>query len=128
MSNKIIIIGAGGHAKVVYEAIVAEGKFSVVGFTDAKLLVGAIVMDDIKVVLPQNELSKAKELADFFVVAIGNNEVREKLFSQMNSILEAATIIHPTVYISKSAVLKKGVVCLANSTVNTQVEIGENTI
>ncbi|MEY4877499.1 MAG: hypothetical protein RL708_2649 [Bacteroidota bacterium] len=128
MSNRIIIIGAGGHAKVVYEAIVAEGKFSVVGFTDANLSVGTIVIENVKVILPQNELSKAKEVADFFIVAIGNNEVREKLFTQMNFILEAATIIHPIAYISKSAIIQKGVVCLANSTINTQVEVGENTI
>ena len=128
MNNRIIIIGAGGHAKVVYEAIVAEGKLSVVGFTDANLPVGTNVMDDVKVILSQNELSKANEMTDYFVVAIGNNLIREQLFSQLNETLQAATIIHPKAYISKTATLNKGVVCLTNSIINTQAEVGENTI
>ena len=128
MNNKIIIIGAGGHAKVVYEAILAEGKFTVVGFTDANLPVDTIVIDDKKVILPQNELNKAEDFADYFIVAIGNNSIREKLFSELSKTLQAAIIVHPKAFVAKSARLNKGTVCLANSTVNTQVEVGENSI
>jgi sugar O-acyltransferase (sialic acid O-acetyltransferase NeuD family) len=128
MKPKIIIIGAGGHAKVVCETIITEGKYSVVGFTDANLSVGTSVIDNINVILAQSELNKAKDFADYFIVAIGNNSIREKLFNQLKSDLKPATIIHPLAYVSKSAILKNGVVCLANSTINTQVEIGENSI
>ncbi|MFM2226355.1 MAG: hypothetical protein RJA07_2557 [Bacteroidota bacterium] len=128
MSNRLIIIGAGGHAKVVYETLIAEGKYEVVGFVDANLSVGTIVINGLKILFTQSELQKTITVADFFIVAIGKNEIRAKLYSEMIKYLKPAIVIHPKSYISDSAIINNGTVCLANSTINTLSEIGENTI
>lgn len=128
MKNRIVIIGAGGHGKVVYEAILSSGQFNVIGFIDSKIEVGTVVINNVKVIISQDNLMKAKDIADYFIVAIGNNKIREKIYNEALKYLLPATIIHPNAFIEKSAILKNGVVCLANAVVSSDSIIEENTI
>jgi len=128
MKPRIVIIGAGGHGKVVCEAILSGGQYDVVGFIDSKIEVGKVVINNIKVIISQDSLIKAKDIADYFIVAIGNNKIRENIYNEALKYLLPATIIHPTAIIEKSAVIKNGVVCLANAVVCSDSIIGENTI
>lgn len=128
MNPKIVIIGAGGHAKVICDAILSGGKYAIAGFVDANVPVGSLVMYDYKVILAQDELPKVKSHGDYFIVAIGNNQVRAGLYNELKQILKPATIIHPAAAIAKSAEIKEGAVLLANAVVNALSVIGENTI
>lgn len=128
MNPKIVIIGAGGHAKVVCDAILCSGKYTIAGFVDAKVPVGTVVMDDYKVILSQDELDKLKNTVDYFIVAIGNNEIRAKLYNELKQFLKPAVIIHPAAAIARNAKIGEGAVVLANSVVNALGVIGENTI
>ena len=128
MNPKIVIIGAGGHAKVVCDAILSKNEFSVVGFVDANVPVDTEVMNGLKVILPQQKLEELKGRAEYFIVAIGNNKVREDLFKKLSGILKPATIIHSKAVVAPSATLKEGSVFLANSVVSAYCTIGENCI
>jgi acetyltransferase EpsM len=128
MNKRIIIIGAGGHAKVVYETILAENKYSVVGFTDGSIELDSLVIDGKKILMNHDDWKSIKDFADCFIVAIGNNKIREQLFNQLIGILPAATVIHPASFVSKSAVIGQGSVVLANSVINTLSIVGENSI
>lgn len=128
MKPKIIIIGAGGHARVVCEVILLNSEYDVVGFVDANIPVGTEVMNGLKVIANQNKLSDLKKFADHYFVAIGNNEVREKLFEELKQFLTPVTLIHPAAIISKSAIIESGSICLANTVVGANCTIGENCI
>jgi sugar O-acyltransferase (sialic acid O-acetyltransferase NeuD family) len=128
MNPRIVIIGAGGHAKVVCDAILRNGEYTIAGFVDAEVPVGTIIMGDHRVILPQTEMGKLQSFAEFFIVAIGNNLVREKLYKELKQFLKPAIVIHPTAAISVDVEIKKGSVFLANSVVNAFSVIGENTI
>ncbi len=128
MKPRIVIIGAGGHGKVLCEGIIAEGKYELIGFVDHSIAVGTKVIFDYKVILSESEMDKLSTLADFFIIGIGNNKTRAKLFRELSKILKPATIIHPSAIISKSAVLNNGSVCLANTVMNANSIVGENTI
>jgi sugar O-acyltransferase (sialic acid O-acetyltransferase NeuD family) len=128
MNPKIVIIGAGGHAKVVCDAIFSKNEFTIVGFVDANVPVGTEVMNGLKVILPQQKLEELKGQAEYFIVAIGNNKVREDLFKRLSGILKPATVIHAKAVIAPSAVIKEGSVFLANSVVSAFCSIGENSI
>ena len=44
MSKKIIVVGGGGHGKVVIDAIKKAGEFNIHGIVDARLPKGASVL------------------------------------------------------------------------------------
>ncbi|OFX21251.1 MAG: hypothetical protein A2033_11095 [Bacteroidetes bacterium GWA2_31_9] len=128
MKPKIVIIGAGGHAKVICDAILAKSDFEIVGFVDSTIPVGTVIMNNFKVIIEQNELTNLKKHADFFIIGIGNNKIREELYNKLKSFLKPTSIIHPTAFIASNAIINSGTVCLANSIISANCTIGENTI
>jgi FlaA1/EpsC-like NDP-sugar epimerase len=80
MKPKIIIIGAGGHGRVVHDAILTESKYEVIGFADSAIDIGTIVLNDKKVISNLNDIESIIPKISFFIVAIGNNEIRKKIF------------------------------------------------
>jgi acetyltransferase EpsM len=125
MSSPIVIIGAGGHAKVVAEAILLQGKYTIAGFLDDKMKKGEEVMGGLKCIGTTAEFPIGIET---FIVAIGNNSVRKKLYELHAARYEAATVIHPSACISKNAVIGNGTVVLAGAVIAYKAEIKENCI
>ncbi len=126
--KKIIIIGAGGHGKVVFDAIQKLGSFKVVGFVDANLPLGTLVVDQQKVLVNQSNLSAIQNLADCFIVAIGNNKIRQEIFEEALQYCEPATIIHPKASIGHTTNIGEGTVILSNVTISSNTTIGKNVI
>jgi len=44
MRKDVVIVGGGGHAKVVVDALKCSGQYTVYGIVDPKLPVGASVL------------------------------------------------------------------------------------
>lgn len=128
MKNRIIIIGAGGHGKVVLDTILAQNIYEVIGFADDGLELGVKVEENYKIIANSNDVQKLKLIADSFVVAIGNNTIREKIFNKLNTFLEAAIVVHPKASIAVNVVLNSGTVVLANAVVSANCIVGENTV
>ncbi len=128
MGSRIVIIGSGGHGKVVFDAIKAQQKYDIVGFVDHAVIVDTIVIDNYKVIAQQNDIDLILKNADFFIVAIGNNIMREQVYNLFKSLLKPATIIHPSSIIGSNVRIEEGVVILANSVLNANSNIRENSI
>lgn len=124
---RIAIIGAGGHAKVVADAILAGEQNQIFGFfdDDASLwrneILGFPIMGPVD--------SWRNHAMDAFVVAIGDNANRKKMFGELKSAgAEFATVIHPRATIAKHVVLGEGSVVFANAVVNSGTTIGPDSI
>ena len=128
MSNRIVIIGSGGHAKVVCDAILAQNEYVLNGFADVALEVGTNVINGYQVIAHQNDLESLKSQVDFFIVAIGNNKIREEVYNIARKFLEPAIVIHPSAVIGSDVKIGAGTVVLANAVVNACATIGENVI
>jgi sugar O-acyltransferase (sialic acid O-acetyltransferase NeuD family) len=128
MGNRIIIIGAGGHGKVTCDALLLQQKYRVVGFADAAVPAGTEILNGYKVITAQEPLQALKELADYFIVAIGKNDIRAKLFNELKTFMKPATVVHPSAVIGSEVTIGPGSVILANAVVNTGSIIGENAI
>lgn len=128
MKPKIVIIGAGGHGKVVCDAILAQNKYELIGFVDTTLEIGKHVIGTFKIIETQKNISSLKAIAEYYIVAIGNNEVRAKIADETRLFLKPATIIHPTAIIGSEVIINTGTVVLANSVINASSSIGENSI
>lgn len=128
MGNRIVIIGAGGHGKVVCDAILAQNEYIVNGFVDNTLEVGTTVINNYKVIAKQDDLESLKSQVDFFIVAIGNNKMRKHISNYAKTMLKQAVVIHPSSVIGSNVIIGAGTVVLANSVINAEAVIGENVI
>ncbi|WP_353327817.1 acetyltransferase [Chitiniphilus shinanonensis] len=126
--RKLIILGAGGHGKVVADAAESQGAWASISFLDDRAgeMSGCLVWPVVGKLLDFSSL-----LGDYtdFVVAIGSNEARlkwAKKIVEYNGTL--ATVLHPRAYVSRHAEIGPGTVCLAQSIVNPAAIIGANCI
>lgn len=133
MTTKVIGLGAGGHAKVVIEALLSRNEYDLVGLLDPdetlhghKILnIVLIGSDDQLPALIQQGVTK------FFVGvgSVGDASVRRRLFVLGKTYgLEPLIIIHPHAVVSPSAHLGEGTVVFAGAVINAEARIGENVI
>ena len=124
MNKKIMIIGAGGHGKVI--ADIAKKN----GYTDISFL------DDNTSVTKCNgypvigTCQEANRYMDHdFIVAIGNSQVRQKVQADLSQVgVYITTLIHPDAVIGEHVVLGEGTVIMAGVVVNPCSRIGRGCI
>jgi UDP-perosamine 4-acetyltransferase len=118
---KLLVIGAGGHAKVVIDAARAAGFNVVAAVGNA---------DGVRAVLGVPVLPDAEGTqADCFIVAVGDNRERATLFAEYASRgLAPHTVIHPSATIAPSATVGDGAFLAAGVVVNPDAVIGANVI
>ena len=124
MPQKVVIIGASGHGKVIADIILQSGD-EVLGFLDDGKRPGDSVLG-----FPV--LGAVSDYADYpeaaFVIAIGNAQVRERIAEKMGAV-RWYTAIHPRACISDlSVTIGEGTVIMANAVVNPAVKIGKHCI
>lgn len=125
--NNLVIIGAGGHGRVVADCAESIGTYD-----------NIIFLDDCFDERKKNHLwSIAGPIAHWpnycdnadFIVAVGNNLLRASLLQQLASKQSyIATLIHPTAFISDHSVIGKGVVVFANAVINVGAHIDDGCI
>ena len=127
----ILIIGAGGHARSVYECVRQDINFTVVGFIDNVEGDGKELINDIPVLGPHsvvNDLIKS-ENAKGFIVGIGDNSIRSNRFDEFKDMgLLPINAIHPTAKLAYNVNIGRGVMIGINTSINTSANIGNNTI
>lgn len=124
MPKDIIIIGAGGHAKVIADIIYKYGD-NLIGFLDDNLsLQGKKIYLDKKVIGTTKDIDKYKE--HYFVIGIGNNSIRKKINNENN--LKLYTAIHPSAIIAQDVKIGTGSVIMAGVVINPGTVIGKNCI
>lgn len=121
MNKQVIVIGAGGHGRVIGDIITACGDH-VAGFLDDR------PAEDFSGLAILGKISAISDLAgDFrFIIGIGNNAVRRQLSEQYA--LSWYTAIHPSAVISPSATIEEGTAVMANAVVNAAARVGKHTI
>ena len=124
MRAGVVIIGGGGHAKVVIESLRASGH-TVAAIVDADptprdVLGVPVVGDDLQ--LPA---LKERGLSQLFV-AIGDNRLREKLGRKAQGLgFVLVNAIHPSAVISPSVKLGQGVAVMAGVAINADTDVGD---
>lgn len=122
---RIAVIGAGGHGKVVLDAVLAEGSHIVAGIVDDNPeLVGGKLFD-IPIAGSIEDLSGVEG----YIVAIGNNRVRrEKYDLLLKAGYTPVSVVHPGAVISPTARIGRGTAVLANAVINPDACIGDNVV
>jgi len=127
MTKRLAIVGAGGHGKVVADLAETLGWSDIHFFDDGypgkKVLEKWLIVGDFK------QLCEVHHQYDGVIVAIGNNQVRFTMLEQLqDSGAPLVSLIHPQSFVSKYALINKGVVIFANATVNAFAQLGVGAI
>ena len=122
--NKLLIIGAGGHGRVVADIAI------LCGYEEVYFLDDNFSEENRK----PNVIGKTSDFYKYidshkFIVAVGNNCVRKKI---QEMILQnggaVATLIHPSAVVGSNVSIGAGTVVMANAVINAGTAIGNGSI
>ncbi len=124
MQESVVIIGAGGHGKVVADIVLKAGDH-VQGFLDDNF-----EADEKFIGFPI--LGRIDDFINFlnakFVIAIGNAQVRENIAEKLQGV-SWYTAIHPKAVISEiDTLIGEGTVVMAEAVINASAKIGMHCI
>lgn len=125
-----VIIGAGGHGKVVLDILQTEGKHRVVGFLDADASLAGTTVAGVPVIGGINQLLRLKsQKVRAALIAIGDNRVRRQYAREaIDAGLELITAVHPRASVARSATIGRNVVIAMNASVCADARIGDSAV
>lgn len=130
--GKIIVIGGGGHAKVLIDLIRTVGIYEIVGILDLQLNVDVKVLgvpvlgnDGLLPQLYENGVT----IACIGVGSIKDNGKRKNLYDEVKNIgFNIPSLVHPKSVVSGGVQISEGVQVMAGAIIQTGSLVGENTI
>ena len=130
MSKPLIVLGAGGHAKVVMEILRLSGR-TVIGLIDPGKPAGSTCLGT--TVLGDNDVIHNYSPGEVELInglgAMPGNSLRWEISQQMKQQgFRFATIQHPSAIIADNVQLAAGVQLMAGTIIQPGVKIGEDSI
>lgn len=120
--NKLIIIGAGGHGKVLADNALKNGYENICFIDDSAT--GEVI--GFPIVGTSADIMNLNDGKTDFVIGIGNNTVRKTIAEQYN--VNWVSMIHPSAQIAIDVRIGKGTIVMANSVINACTTIGNHCI
>lgn len=120
--NRLVIIGAGGHGKVIADNALKNGYTQVVFVDDSAS--GRCM--DLPIVGTSAMLDELNDGATDFVIGIGSNPVRKRIAERFA--LPWVTLVHPSAQIATGVTLGHGTVVMAGAVINAAASVGAHCI
>lgn len=126
----VVLIGAGGHGRVVLDILRTAGVHKPVGFLDADPALTGTKIDGVPVLGQINQLPKLKgQKVKGVIISIGDNYPRKQYFRKVaDQGFELINAIHPSSTISESVKFGRNIVVAAGAVISTGVHIGDSVI
>lgn len=126
MKNKLLIVGASGHGKVVADIALKMNKWESISFLDDnKNLKSSMGID---VIGTTKDVHKFIDSHDV-IVGIGNNSTREKIQNMLEKLgTSIPVLIHPSAIIGNDVEIGIGTVVMAGVVINCCTKIGKGCI
>jgi UDP-perosamine 4-acetyltransferase len=128
--KRIVLIGAGGHSKVIIDIIKSRNEYDIVGITDKfnreNVLNIPIIGDD-------NILDKLYnddvKYAFICIGALGNMSVRNVIYNKLKNIgFKLPVLIHKSAIVSNYVNIDEGTCVMPGAIINPEVHIGKSCI
>lgn len=131
MNKPVLILGAGGHAKVLIEALLKSGV-TISGITDSDPALVGTNLFNVTVLGGDNIVDNFLQSEILLVNGLGSLSVptkRKGLFDHYRSSgYSFATIIHPSAIIASDVIIKEGAQIMAGVVIQPGCLIGSNSI
>jgi len=128
---RCVIVGCGGHGRVVLDILRRAGVYEPVGFVDSNPATHGRRMDGLKVLGHPEELRELRTSLDFdrAIIAIGDNGVRRAFADQLLTWgFELVNAIHPSANLAGNVSLGRNTVIAAGVLVCAHCQIGDSVI
>ena len=124
--EKIVVIGASGHASVIIDCIEKENKYQILGIINTEnigntFLGYPILGDDTHIPNIQKNYPSIK-----YIIAIGDNIQRNKVYDKLihtTPEMQFASVIHPSAIIGKNVRIDPGTVVFPGVIINANAHI-----
>ncbi|HRO49506.1 MAG TPA: acetyltransferase [Hyphomicrobium sp.] len=128
MTRGLLVLGCGGHGRVVADAATECGYTHYAFLDDAPQASGKSMLPGL-VLGPMAMMEQLVREWGEAIVAVGNCSARLTLFERLRSLgFETPSIVHPSAVISRNADIGSGVFVAAAAVVSVGAKIGEATI
>lgn len=128
--NQYFIFGAGGHAKVVIDALLSQGEGAIQLYDDDTRkfnidFLGYKVQGSRQDLIDQAKLDSSIKV----VVAIGADNTRRKIYEDLKmQKVHFSNIIHRSAIIANFVELGEGLMIMAGAIINADTKVGNNVI
>ncbi len=129
--KRVLILGAGGHGRVVLDILKQAGHHEAAGFLDNNADIQGRRVDGVPVLGAITELAElaAQAHCEGVVIAIGDNGVRRGLAQQVDEAgLDLVNAIHPSAALARNATFGRNVVIAAGVVVCAHCQVGNSVI
>lgn len=127
MKEKLIIIGNGGHSKVVQSIVNQVKKYKLIEIWDNKFKNETIDNGILYKSIPSSIVSNEENLKYF--IAIGDNLTRKKFSTQLGIPIDKyATIIHPKAIVDSKSFIKQGSLIMGAAVLQADSIVGYHSI
>lgn len=127
--NRLVIVGASGHGRVVLDAALRSASHEILGFLDDSETIRDAKVAEYEVLGAFEWGLKTLDKDVAFHIAIGNNRIRHALTAR---VLEAgrrlATVVHPMATVADRVTIGEGSSVMAGAVVQPDSCIGRSTI
>jgi sugar O-acyltransferase (sialic acid O-acetyltransferase NeuD family) len=126
-TEPIFLVGAGGHGKVVLDALLQSGVVSErIRVTDNN---SALLDKDFLGFRISVPAVQAGARAAFFHVAIGNGAIRQRVYEELQALgSQPLTVMHPTAVISRFSAIGPASFVAARTVIGPAADIGRGVI
>ena len=121
----VLIVGTGGHAKVVIELFRAEGRYQIAGLIDKDSSLRSLL--DIPIIGTDSDFARLHARGiDKAFVAIGDNKTRLEIGRKLEQLgFDIVNAISPAAVVSPTTVLGHGIAIMAGVIINVDTRIDD---
>jgi acetyltransferase EpsM len=124
-----VMLGASGHARVLLDVLAEKSLIKIMGFyDDDSEKIGAIFCDLLVRGNTEALLNDIKKTSLHVVLAVGDNSIRARIFSQLGKHAEFSPIISKHAVVSSSSVVNQSTFVMERVVIHANSNIGKNAI
>lgn len=120
--NRLIIVGAGGHGKVIADNALKNG-YTDIFFTDDRITGKCM---GFPIVGTSADIEIFNDGKTDFIIGIGNNAVRKKIANEYA--VNWVSLVHPSAQIAVNVTIGKGTAVMAGAVINACATVGAHCI
>lgn len=130
--DKIVLVGSGGHCKVIIDIINSTNQYEIIGITDVNVSIKTIY--DIPIIGDDSllyDLYSKRGIKNAFICigALGNLQIRQNLYKMLKKIgYNLPVLAHNSSIISKYANIEEGTAVMPGAIINPGVFVNRNCI